>query len=221
MGREGHHDLPAHPFRLGRLAAPGAQPHLDLGQGGGGIDRVRLAGRSVRPARPGPRRPVVPRVRRRRAARGRRGSRRALWRSRVTCPRICLHPCSRGCSHLRSGRLPGWRAGREGCHAQMLASSGAVGILVVVYIVVIVFEIAALGRCSSRRGNPVGRHHPDLQHLHPVEGDRSPVVVVLLFLIGIIPFVGWIVDVVLGIIIGRTSPSRSPRAPASASGCGS
>jgi hypothetical protein len=42
MGREGHHDLPTHPFRLRCLAASGAQPHLDLRLGGGGgLDCVR------------------------------------------------------------------------------------------------------------------------------------------------------------------------------------
>jgi hypothetical protein len=87
----------------------------------------------------------------------------------------------------------------------MLASSGpAIGILVIVYIVVIVFEIAALWKVFVKAGEPGWAAIIPIYNIYILlKVIGRPWWWLLLFLIGIIPFVGWIVDVVLGIIIGQ------------------
>jgi hypothetical protein len=87
----------------------------------------------------------------------------------------------------------------------MLASSGAgYGIFVLVYIVVIVFEIAALWKVFVKAG------HPGWAAIIPIYNIYVLLKVIgrpgwwlLLFLVGIVPFVGWIFLLVLGIIIGQ------------------
>jgi hypothetical protein len=57
---------------------------------------------------------------------------------------------------------------------------------------------AAYDQCAG-----LGGHHPVLQPLHPFEGhQRRPAWWLLLFVVGVIvPFVGWILLIVFGIII--------------------
>ena len=86
----------------------------------------------------------------------------------------------------------------------MLASSGAFGILIVVYIVVIVFEIAALWQVFVKAGQPGWAAIIPIYNIYILlKVIGRPGWWLLLFLIGIVPFVGWIVDLVLGIIIGQ------------------
>lgn len=85
--------------------------------------------------------------------------------------------------------------------AVLLASGGAV-ILILVYIVVIVFEIAALWHVFTKAGRPGWAAIIPIYNvwvLLKVIG--RPGWWLLLFLIGLIPFVGWIVVLVIGIII--------------------
>jgi len=86
----------------------------------------------------------------------------------------------------------------------MLASSGAYGLLIVVYIVVIVFEIAALWKVFVKAGKPGWAAIIPIYNIYVLlKVIGRPGWWLLLFLIGIVPFVGWIVDLVLGIIIGQ------------------
>jgi hypothetical protein len=87
----------------------------------------------------------------------------------------------------------------------MLASSGAgVGLLVIVYIVVIVFEIAALWKVFVKAGRPGWAAIIPIYNVYVLlKVIGRPGWWLLLFLLGIIPLVGWIVLVVIGIIIGQ------------------
>ncbi len=97
-------------------------------------------------------------------------------------------------------------AGRTGgpLSALMLASTdgGLVAILVLVYIAIIVFEIAALWKVFVKAG------HPGWAAIIPIYNIYVLLKVIgrpgwwlLLFLIALIPFVGWIVVFVISIII--------------------
>jgi hypothetical protein len=85
--------------------------------------------------------------------------------------------------------------------AVLLAAGGAV-ILVLVYIAVIVFEIAALWHVFTKAGQPGWAAIIPIYNvwvLLKVIG--RPGWWLALFLIALIPFVGWIVVLVIGIII--------------------
>ena len=87
--------------------------------------------------------------------------------------------------------------------ALMLAASGGVtAILVLVYIVVIVFEIAALWKVFVKAGQPGWAAIIPIYNLYILlKIIGRPGWWILLFLLGIIPFVGWIAVLVIGIII--------------------
>ena len=84
----------------------------------------------------------------------------------------------------------------------LLAAGGTV-ILIFVYIVVVVFEIAALWKVFVKAGHPGWAAIIPIYNLYIVlKIIGRPAWWLLLFLAGvIIPFVGWIMLVVLGIII--------------------
>jgi Family of unknown function (DUF5684) len=85
--------------------------------------------------------------------------------------------------------------------AVLLASGGAV-ILVFVYIVVIVFEIAALWHVFTKAGQPGWAAIIPIYNIWVLlKVIGRPGWWLLLFLIALIPFVGWIVVLVIGIII--------------------
>ncbi len=86
--------------------------------------------------------------------------------------------------------------------AVLLAASGDV-ILIFVYVVVVVFEIAALWKVFVKAGHPGWAAIIPIYNLYIVlKIIGRPAWWLLLFLAGvIIPFVGWIMLVVLGIII--------------------
>ncbi len=87
--------------------------------------------------------------------------------------------------------------------ALMLATnSGFVGIFVIIYLAIIVLEIAALWKVFVKAG------HPGWAAIIPIYNVYVLLKVIgrpgwwlLLFLIGLVPFVGWIVVFVIGIII--------------------
>jgi Family of unknown function (DUF5684) len=87
--------------------------------------------------------------------------------------------------------------------ALMLAANGGVtAILVIVYIAVIVLEIAALWKVFVKAGQPGWAAIIPIYNLYVLlKVIGRPWWWLLLFLIGIIPFVGWIVVFVIGIII--------------------
>ena len=86
----------------------------------------------------------------------------------------------------------------------MLASSAGFGILVVVYIVVIVFEIAALWQVFVKAGHPGWAAIIPIYNIYILlRVIGRPAWWLLLFLVAVIPFVGWIVTIVVGIIIGQ------------------
>ena len=82
------------------------------------------------------------------------------------------------------------------------ANGGAVGILVIIYIAVIVLEIAALWKVFVKAGQPGWAAIIPIYNLYILlKIIGRPGWWILLFLLGIIPFVGWIAVLVLGIII--------------------
>ena len=87
--------------------------------------------------------------------------------------------------------------------ALMLAANGGVtAILVLVYIAVAVLEIAALWQVFRKAGQPGWAAIIPIYNLYILlKVIGRPWWWILLFLIGIIPFVGWIVVFVIGIII--------------------
>ena len=87
--------------------------------------------------------------------------------------------------------------------ALMLGTNGGVvGILVIFYIAVIVFEIAALWKVFVKAGQPGWAAIIPIYNLYILlKVIGRPGWWILLFLLGIIPFVGWIAVLVLGIII--------------------
>jgi hypothetical protein len=87
--------------------------------------------------------------------------------------------------------------------ALMLAANGGVtAILVLVYIAVIVLEIAALWQVFVKAGQPGWAAIIPIYNLYILlKVIGRPWWWLLLFLIGIVPFVGWIVVFVIGIII--------------------
>lgn len=87
--------------------------------------------------------------------------------------------------------------------ALMLGTNGGeVGILVIIYIAVIVFEIAALWKVFVKAGQPGWAAIIPIYNLYILlKVIGRPGWWILLFLLGIIPFVGWIAVLVLGIII--------------------
>jgi len=86
----------------------------------------------------------------------------------------------------------------------MLASSAGFGILVIVYIVVIVFEIAALWQVFVKAGHPGWAAIIPIYNIYILlKVIGRPAWWLLLFLVAVIPFVGWIVTIVVGIIIGQ------------------
>jgi hypothetical protein len=81
-------------------------------------------------------------------------------------------------------------------------NGGVVGILVIFYIAVIVFEIAALWKVFVKAGQPGWAAIIPIYNLYILlKVIGRPGWWILLFLLGIIPFVGWIAVLVLGIII--------------------
>jgi hypothetical protein len=81
-------------------------------------------------------------------------------------------------------------------------NGGAVGILVIIYIGVIVLEIAALWKVFVKAGQPGWAAIIPIYNLYILlKVIGRPGWWILLFLLGIIPFVGWIAVLVLGIII--------------------
>jgi len=88
--------------------------------------------------------------------------------------------------------------------ALLLAANGGVeAILVIVYIAVIVFEIAALWKVFVKAGQPGWAAIIPIWNLYILlKVIGRPAWWLILFLVGvIIPFVGWILLLVLGIII--------------------
>jgi hypothetical protein len=87
--------------------------------------------------------------------------------------------------------------------ALMLGTNGGVvGILVIIYIAVIVFEIAALWKVFVKAGQPGWAAIIPIYNLYILlKVIGRPGWWILLFLLGIVPFVGWIAVLVLGIII--------------------
>lgn len=87
--------------------------------------------------------------------------------------------------------------------ALLLATNGGlVGILVIVYIAVIVLEIAALWKVFVKAGQPGWAAIIPIYNLYVLlKVIGRPGWWLLLFLLGIVPFVGWIAVLVLGIII--------------------
>ncbi len=87
--------------------------------------------------------------------------------------------------------------------ALLLATNGGfVGILVIVYIAIIVFEIAALWKVFVKAGQPGWAAIIPIYNLYILlKVIGRPGWWILLFLLGIIPLVGWIAVLVLGIII--------------------
>jgi len=81
-------------------------------------------------------------------------------------------------------------------------NGGAVGILVIIYIAVIVLEIAALWKVFVKAGQPGWAAIIPIYNLYILlKIIGRPGWWILLFLLGIIPFVGWIAVLVIGIII--------------------
>jgi hypothetical protein len=87
--------------------------------------------------------------------------------------------------------------------AVMLGTNGGVdGILVIIYIAVIAFEIAALWKVFVKAGQPGWAAIIPIYNLYILlKVIGRPGWWILLFLLAIIPFVGWIAVLVLGIII--------------------
>jgi hypothetical protein len=87
--------------------------------------------------------------------------------------------------------------------AVMLGTNGGVdGILVIIYIAVIAFEIAALWKVFVKAGQPGWVAIIPIYNLYILlKVIGRPGWWILLFLLAIIPFVGWIAVLVLGIII--------------------
>jgi len=88
--------------------------------------------------------------------------------------------------------------------ALMLGTNGGVvGILVIIYIVVIVFEIAALWKVFVKAGQPGWAAIIPIYNLYILlKVIGRPAWWLLLFIVGVIvPFVGWILLLVIGIII--------------------
>lgn len=87
--------------------------------------------------------------------------------------------------------------------ALMLGTNGGVdGILVIIYIAVIVFEIAALWKVFVKAGQPGWAAIIPIYNLYILlKVIGRPGWWIRLFLLAIIPFVGWIAVLVLGIII--------------------
>jgi hypothetical protein len=85
----------------------------------------------------------------------------------------------------------------------LATNSGLVGISVVVYVAVIVFEIAALWKIFVKAGQPGWAAIIPIYNLYILlKVIGRPAWWLLLFVIGvIIPFVGWILLIVIGIII--------------------
>ncbi len=86
----------------------------------------------------------------------------------------------------------------------MLATNGGVvGILVIVYIAIIVFEIAALWKVFVKAGQPGWAAIIPIYNLYILlKVIGRPWWWLLLFIVGVIvPFVGWILLIVVGIII--------------------
>jgi hypothetical protein len=84
----------------------------------------------------------------------------------------------------------------------LAANGGLVGILVIVYIAIIVLEIAALWKVFVKAGQPGWAAIIPIYNLYILlKVIGRPGWWILLFLLGIIPFVGWIAVLVLGIII--------------------
>jgi hypothetical protein len=85
----------------------------------------------------------------------------------------------------------------------LAANGGAVGILVIVYIAVIVFEIAALWKVFVKAGHPGWAAIIPIYNLYVLlKVIGRPPWWLLLFIVGVIvPFVGWILLFVIGIII--------------------
>ena len=82
------------------------------------------------------------------------------------------------------------------------ANGGAVGILVIINIAVIVLEIAALWKVFVKAGQPGWAAIIPIYNLYILlKIIGRPGWWILLFLLGIIPFVGWIAVLVIGIII--------------------
>jgi len=85
----------------------------------------------------------------------------------------------------------------------MLATNGGfVGIVVIIYIAIIVLEIAALWQVFVKAGHPGWAAIIPIYNLYILlKIIGRPGWWLLLFLIGLVPFVGWIVVFVIGIII--------------------
>jgi hypothetical protein len=85
----------------------------------------------------------------------------------------------------------------------MLAANGGVtAILVLVYIAVVVLEIAALWQVFTKAGQPGWAAIIPIYNLYILlKVIGRPWWWLLLFLLGVIPFVGWIAVFVIGIII--------------------
>jgi hypothetical protein len=81
-------------------------------------------------------------------------------------------------------------------------NGGVDGILVIIYIAVIVFEIAALWKVFVKAGQPGWAAIIPIYNLYILlKVIGRPGWWIRLFLLAIIPFVGWIAVLVLGIII--------------------
>ncbi len=87
--------------------------------------------------------------------------------------------------------------------ALMLATNGGfVGIVVIIYLAIIVLEIAALWQVFVKAGHPGWAAIIPIYNLYVLlKIIGRPGWWLLLFLIGLVPFVGWIVVFVIGIII--------------------
>jgi hypothetical protein len=85
----------------------------------------------------------------------------------------------------------------------LATNGGVVGILVIVYIAVIVFEIAALWKVFVKAGQPGWAAIIPIYNLYILlKVIGRPWWWLLLFVVGVIvPFVGWILLIVVGIII--------------------
>jgi hypothetical protein len=85
----------------------------------------------------------------------------------------------------------------------LAANGGADAILVIVYIAVIVFEIAALWQVFVKAGHPGWAAIIPIWNLYTLlKLIGRPAWWLLLFLVGVIvPFVGWILLLVIGVII--------------------
>jgi hypothetical protein len=132
----------------------------------------------------------------------------ALWPIRVTAQRIPgQDPCSRECTDLRSEGPPLERAEPEALDmpALVLASSdaGLYAVMTIVYVAVVVFEIAALWQVFVKAGRPGWAAIIPIYNLYVLlKVIGRPGWWLLLFLVGIIvPFLGWILLVVISIIV--------------------